>query len=179
MPPSPRANHRRMGWYCLAGALAVLVTAPPTHGGTPAAGTAILSIRADGGTIRVDLSAPALTLVGFTGSPGNAAQRQDLELAADNLKTGDAVLRFNPQAQCVLEAAKVDADPRERNGAADLGATYRFGCALPGSLTSVALGLFVGFPALLRIHVRYATALGKGAAVLTPANPTVTFVPLQ
>lgn len=179
MPPGPRANHRRTGWRCLAGALAALLTSSPTHGGTPAAGTATLSIRADGGTIHADLSAPALTLVGFTGSPGNAAQRQDLALAVHNLKTGDAVIRFNPQAQCVLETAKVDDDPKERGGAAELGASYRFGCALPGSLDSVALGLFVGFPALRRVHVRYATARGKGAAVLTPGNPVATFVPLQ
>ncbi|HYN76185.1 MAG TPA: DUF2796 domain-containing protein, partial [Lamprocystis sp. (in: g-proteobacteria)] len=108
-----------------------LCVQPLLGAATPAAGTASLTIRVLGGTVHVALSAPALTLVGFAGPPGDAAQREDLKLAAHNLKTGDAVVRFNPQAQCVLEAAKVDADPGVRNGTADLGASYRFGCALP------------------------------------------------
>ena len=156
-----------------------LVATPLECGVVPPTGTVNLSIRVDGGTVQVDLSAAALTLVGFNGAPASLAQRQDLELAQENLRKGDALVRFNPQAQCVLETAKVDADPRPRNDKADLGASYRFGCVLPGSLNSAALGVFAGFPAVERVHVHYATAQGQGAAVLTPGNPVVTFVPLQ
>lgn len=157
----------------------VLVVTTLAHAGSPPAGTANLSIRAEGGTVLVEFSAPALTMVGFTDAPENPTQREDLKLAAENLKKGDALVRFNPEALCSLEWTKVDADPRLRKGAALLGASYRFGCALPGSLRSAALGLFIGFPALERVHVQYATAEGRGAAVLTPGNPVVRFVPLQ
>jgi hypothetical protein len=163
---------------CLVLALA-LGTRDHAFAVTPQAGTAELSIRAEGGTVQVVWSAPALTLVGFAGAPGNPGQEDDLRLARENLKTGDGLVRFNAQARCVLEEAKTDGDPSLRQGQADLGATYRFGCSLPDALSSAALGFFVGFPALERVHVRYTTARGQGAATLTPRNPVVNFVPLQ
>jgi hypothetical protein len=156
-----------------------LLVSPLCQGGLPAAGTANLSIRIDGAAVLVDLSAAAQTLVGFTGSPGNAAQRADLRLAAENLGHADALIRLNQEARCVIETTKVDANPNGRDSVSDLGASYRFGCALPDSLRSAAVALFVGFPALARIHVRYETRLGSGEAVLTPANPVVNFIPLH
>ncbi len=86
-------------------------------------------------------------------------------------------MRFNPQAACALETARVDTDPRGK--AAGMGASYRFGCTFPGSLNSAALGVFLGFPALRRVHVNYSTPQGQGAALLTLGNPVVTFIPLQ
>lgn len=171
-----QARPRRL-LSCLSGILAL--TAVTLTQGAPDAGFAKVTIRTEGGTVRVELTAPALTLVGFAGDPGNTAQREDLTLAAENLQSGDALVRFNTQARCVLESAKVDADPRIRKGAADLGASYRFGCALPGELQSAAIGLFVGFPALRQVHVHYTTAQGQGAAIATPSNPIVNFIPLR
>ena len=150
-----------------------------SRGAVPPDGTANLSIRVEAGTVQVELSASALTLVGFTGAPADTAQRGDLKLAAENLRRGDALVRFNPQAGCGLETARVDAGPGGKANDAEMGASYRFGCTFPGSLNSAALGIFLGFPALRRIHVHYATPQGQGAAVLTPGNPVVTFVPLQ
>jgi hypothetical protein len=172
-----RAKPRRL-LSCLSGILA-LTAVTLTQGAAPDAGIAKVTIRTDGGTVRVELTAPALTLVGFAGDPGNAAQREDLTLAAENLQSGDALVRFNTQARCLLESAKVDADPRVRQGTADLGASYRFGCAMPGELHSAAIGLFVGFPALRQVHVHYTTAQGQGAAIATPSNPIVNFIPLH
>ncbi len=79
----------------------------------------------------------------------------------------------------MLEEAKVNANPRERHGEARMGASYRFNCSFPKSLNSAALGLFIGFSALKRVHVHYTTAHGEDAAVLTLGNPVMTFVPLQ
>ena len=169
--PAPRA--RRLVW--ILGLTARLLAA----GAVPPVGTADLSIHADAATVQVTLSAAAQTLVGFTGTPGDATQQEDLKVAAENLKHGEALVRFNPQASCLLEDAKVDADPREQRGEARMGANYRFNCVFPKSLKSAALGLFIGFPALQRVHVHYTTAEGQGAAVLTLGNPVVNFVPLQ
>lgn len=153
---------------------------PLTAGaGVPPVGTVDLSIRAEGRTVQVELSAAAPTLVGFSGPPVDADQKETLNIAQENLTHGEVLVRFNPQASCLLEEAKVDADPRERNGEADMGANYRFNCTFPQSFKSAALGLFVGFPAVQRAHVRYTTAQGQGAAELTPGNPVVNFVPLQ
>ena len=147
--------------------------------GVPAVGTVDLRIRADGKIVQVDLSAAAPTLVGFAGSPVDADQRETLIIAKENLTHGEVLVRFNPQASCLLEDAKVDADPQGHNGAADLGASYRFHCIFPQSFKSAALGLFVGFPAVQRVHVHYRTDQGQGAAELTPGNPVVNFIPLQ
>lgn len=147
--------------------------------GVPAVGTVDISIRAEDRTVQVELLAAAPTLVGFSGPPVDTDQKETLKIAKENLTHGEVLVRFNPQASCILEDAKVDADPRERNGAADMGASYRFHCTFPQSFKSAALGLFVGFPAVQRAHVRYTTAQGQGAAELTPGNPVVNFIPLQ
>lgn len=133
-----------------------------------------------GPTIEVKLIGPAASMVGFTRAPATAEERQTLELATENLKTGDALVRFNVQAGCHLEASKIDSDPSAKGeDPADLGATYDFHCDRPELLDSAALGLFMGFPVLARVHVHYTLPRAKGEAVLTPGTPVVSFVPLQ
>lgn len=160
-------------------ALALALTAPlATAFAAPPIGTAALDIRVQGQTVMVTLKAAAETLIGFSGPPADAAQREDLRLAAANLRHGDALIRFNTQASCQLEEARVDADPRKGRGAAGMGASYRFHCLFPQSLGSAVAGLFMGFNALARVEVHYVIPAGQGVAVLTRANPVVSFVPL-
>jgi hypothetical protein len=159
---------------CLGLALADLAFAE-----TPPAGTADLTIAAGPDGVRVEILAPAATMIGFEGKPGSQDQREALALAVENLKTGDGLVRFNTQAFCRLDDARVDGDPKAPKGhTADLGASYRFACDQPGALSSAAVALFLGFPALERVRVRYATPRGQGEALLTPRNPVVSFVPL-
>lgn len=151
-------------------------------GSAAAAGadTATLNIRGDGPRVQVDLRAPAAGLVGFEHSPRTAEERKTLDLAAQNLKTGDGLVRFSIQAGCRLEEARIDADPAPKGKeSGELGARYLFHCDRPDALISAALGLFMGFPALARAHVRYEMAGISGEAVLTPSNPAVTFIPLR
>jgi hypothetical protein len=135
--------------------------------------------------VTVDLRGPAAYLVGFERAPRDADERATLALAAENLKAGDGLVRFNPEAACRLEESRIDDDPTPTTTTAkdkqrgELGATWRFQCDLPDRLDSAAIGLFVGFPALARAHVRYALGSIRGEAVLTGAEPVVTFVPLH
>ncbi|WP_295456950.1 DUF2796 domain-containing protein [uncultured Thiodictyon sp.] len=170
-PPLPHVSR-------LAGALSLAIPAL-TLAAVPPLGTADLSIHVNGSTVKVELSAAAQTLVGFSGAPTDAASREVLKVAEENLKHGEALVRFNPLASCILDDAKVDADPREQKGEAGMGASYRFTCQFPQSFSSAALGIFTGFTALQRVHVRYTTANGQGAAILTRENPVVNFVPLK
>ena len=152
----------------------------PTWAATPPAGSADLSILAEPNGVRVELLAPAVTLIGFAGKPRTRDQRETLALAVENLKTGDGLVRFNTQAFCRLDDARVDGDPTAAKGkTADLGASYRFRCDHPDALASAALALFIGFPALEQVRVRYSTPLGQGEALLTPRNPVVSFIPLK
>jgi hypothetical protein len=163
----------------LAGALAVGVGAP-LWGATPPLGTAELTIAAESDAVLVRLVAPAASLIGFAGKPRTADQRETLALAVQNLKTGDGLFRFNTQAFCRLEDARVDGDPKPAKGqAADLGASYRFVCDRPDAVSSVAVALFLGFPALEQVLVHYTMVRGRGEAVLTPRNPVVSLIPLR
>jgi hypothetical protein len=146
--------------------------------------TATLSVTGDGSAVTVDLRGPAAYLVGFERAPRDANERATLALAAENLKAGDGLVRFNPEAACRLQETRIDADPApngqvgKEHKRGELGASWRFRCDFPGRLDSAATGLFVGFPALARAHVRYALGAIRGEAVLTAADPVVTFVPL-
>lgn len=142
--------------------------------------TATLNITSDGPQIRVDLRGPAVALIGFEHAPRTAEQRETLALAVHNLRAGDGLIRFNAQAGCRLEETGIDEDPAP-NGESpgELGARYRFHCGGAQAPASAALGLFMGFPALVRAHVRYEVAGAAGEAILTPGNPVVTFVPFR
>ncbi|TCT23912.1 ZrgA family zinc uptake protein [Thiobaca trueperi] len=158
----------------LAGVATAGDTKPPKHG-APVPGVAHLSVIAEGAEVRVDLASPAATLVGFARSPKTDAERETLNLAKANLNAGDAMIRFNTQAGCRPVEASVKADFGKP---AEIRASYRFSCDQPDRLDSAALGLFMGFPALRRVLVRYTTKDGQGGAELTPVNAVVTFVPL-
>jgi hypothetical protein len=144
-------------------------------------GTADLSIRGDGEKVAVELSAPAITLLGFDHSPRGAEERATLELAKENLQTGDALIRFNTRAGCRLASATVNAQlaPSHSGRQPSMSASYRFECDQPEQLESAAVGLFVGFPALERVLVRYALPQRKGGTVLTRARLVVSFVPMD
>jgi len=171
------SGHTRAHFGFLAAALTLCA-----HSGLAAVGedTARLKFSSEGTEVRVELRAPAAGLVGFARRPRTAEERATLGLAVQNLKTGDGLVRFNSQAGCRLEEADVDSDPTPKGKAqGDLGASYVFQCDQPKLLSSAALGLFMGFPALVRAHVRYEVAGAAGEAVLTPANPVVSFIPLR
>lgn len=148
-------------------------------------GVGQLDIAIDGSEVKIALSAPAVTLVGFEHAPQSDMESETLRLARENLKSGDAMIRFNTNAACRLIKARVDSDLPEATPAedpaaqahADITAYYRFECLQPQALDSAALGLFTGFPALQRVLVRYEMPEGRGAAELTRGNPLVSFIP--
>lgn len=158
---------------------------PEGNGGRSASdpGVAALTVAAEGSELLVAFVGPATTLLGFDHQPGTGAQREAFRLARENLKTGDGLIRFNTSAGCRLTGAEVDmgvdrAD-RRPGDQGELSASYRFVCDRIGQLRSAAVGLFVGFPALQRVFVRYDLPDAEGAAELTANLPVVSFVPLQ
>ncbi|AFL75139.1 ZrgA family zinc uptake protein [Thiocystis violascens] len=164
---------------------------PPRQPTAHVQGTARIAMNADGPDVLVELSAPAVTLVGFEHAPATADERETLRLARENLKAGDGMIRFNTNADCRLIESRVDAQLSDRRrtstrgqdpGTAEpahLTARYRFRCDRPDRLDSAALGLFMGFPVLQRVLVHYVTNDGQGEAELTPVNPIMSFVPLS
>jgi hypothetical protein len=148
----------------------------------PESGRADLVISGEGGSVEVALAVRAASLVGFEGSPASDAQRRALAVTRGNLKTGDALVRFSTRAACRLSHAEVDMDTgRESDDRAArlFSASYRFDCDRPELLDSAALGLFVAFPALQRVFVRYDLDGIRGEAELNRSRPVVSFVPLR
>lgn len=142
-------------------------------------GTAVVRIIGDGGELQVELLAPAISLLGFEHDPRTSDERKTLRLAEENLRAGEALVRFSTRAACRLEHAEVD---RGSGGKADrpreLSARYRFACDQPGLLDSAAVGLFVAFPLLERLFLRYEVAGVRGVAELNRGRPVASFVPL-
>jgi hypothetical protein len=141
-----------------------------------------LVIIGDGREVRVELRALVASLAGFEGRPSDEAEREALHLTRENLETGDGLVRFGARAACLLGAAEVDmgSDARREHasGAEVLSARYRFECGRPELLESAAVGLFVAFPALQRVFVRYRLGEIRGEAQLNSTRPVVSFVPL-
>ena len=162
-----------------------------THGRPHMHGVGHLDLAVVGSDVEVELFAPGATLVGFERAPQTDSEEETLRLARENLRAGDAMIRFSTHAGCRLASVRVEADlpepapaPPSAAGSApteaihaDIAAYYRFACNQPQALDSAALGLFSGFPALQRVLVHYAMPEGRGAAELTRANPVVSFVP--
>ncbi len=158
----------------------------PRQSGAHVHGIAHLTIAIEGTRVLAELSSPAATLIGFERPPRTEEERETFAMAKENLMAGDAMIRLNTAAGCRLESADVEAewaeaghghDPDGDDGHADFEVSYRFDCDRPAEISSAALGLFAGFPALERVLVQYVIESGQGGAELTPGQPVVSFVP--
>jgi hypothetical protein len=148
----------------------------------PRPGRVDMAITGEGGDVQVRLAALLASLVGFEGPPSTAGEREALRLTRENLKTGDGLVRFSTRAACRLTSVEVDMTPPGEGSdpahARTVSASYRFACDQPALLESAAVGLFVGFPALERVFVRYRLDGIRGDAELNRGRLAVTFVPL-
>ncbi len=139
-------------------------------------GIASLVLATTDSELEAVLSAPAISLIGFESNPKTPSERNRFQLARQNLRKGDALLRFNTDAACSLMASKV------RMGSPGKGrifsAHYRFTCAEAAHLTSVAMGLFLAFPRLQHLFVRYEIAGLRGEAEANWSQPLISFIPL-
>ncbi|MCP5143001.1 MAG: DUF2796 domain-containing protein [Chromatiales bacterium] len=75
--------------------------------GTHVHGVAALNIALEGDEVHVELDSPAANIVGFEHAPSSEADHAALDQAVARLKDGDALFRFNAEAGCKMEMAKV------------------------------------------------------------------------
>ncbi len=139
-------------------------------------GIASLVLATQDSELEAVLSAPAISLIGFESPPETASERERFQLARESLQQGEALLRFNTEAACRLRIAEVQTGSPSRGRI--LSARYRFSCAAPERLRSVAVSVFLAFPRLQRLFVRYAITGLRGEAEARWANPLITFIPL-
>ena len=168
-------------------------------------GIAELNLALEGREVHVELDSPAANIVGFEHAPSSETDHAALDKAVAALKDGDRLYRFNDEAGCRLEGARVasaliegeheghgdqhsdkhaheekgvdEHDEYEQEGEvhSDIEAAYHFECAEPGKLKQFAVKLFEAFPSTEELNVQYVIEDRQGGAELTASNPIVKF----
>ncbi len=70
-------------------------------------GIAELNVALEGREVHVELDSPAANIVGFEHAPSSETDHAALDKAVATLKDGDRLFRFNDEAGCRLEDARV------------------------------------------------------------------------
>jgi hypothetical protein len=175
-------------------AIALAGEAEHREHGTHEHGVAQLNVALDGNELWIELSSPAMNIVGFEYTPGNAEQRAAVHEAAETLNDGARVFGTSPAAGCQLAEAKVTTDIEQAEGvhpeaAAEHGeedepsgaihsefqASYRFECAAPEALERLEVHLFDLFPGTEEVEAQVIGGAGQTAAELTAAAPNLAF----
>jgi hypothetical protein len=165
---------------CLSiGSAAIAQGRPHVHG------VAELDIVIEPGKITLLLEAPLDSLVGFERAPRSVAETRRAETAVAALKAADALFRFTPVAGCAvasvqlrspaLKLGSTDAGD-EREGHADLEATYVFNCGDVAKAADVDVGLFDAFIRMQRLKVEVAGANGQFKRDLKRTSKRVSLV---
>ena len=152
------------------------------HQGVHVHGSGTLNLALDGHQLYIELSSPAVNLVGFEHRPLSPADHAAVDRAVALLEQGGRLFRLNDEAGCRLQHAEIltawPDDAHEQHapqGHADLDATYRFECADPARLQRLAVELFTTFPGTTALQLQYIIGGRQGGASLTPSAHVVTF----
>jgi hypothetical protein len=70
-------------------------------------GIAALNLALEGNEVQIGLDSPAANIVGFEHDPSSEADHAALDEAVATLKEGDRLFKFNDDAGCRMETAKV------------------------------------------------------------------------
>jgi hypothetical protein len=156
-------------------------------------GVAELNVALDGDVLWLELSSPAMNIVGFEHAPSSPEQKAAVDTATETLKDGARLFVTSSEAGCELTEAKVTTDVEHPEGdhddAAEHGeagehegevhsefqASYRFECAAPDALRQIEVRLFDLFPGTEEIEAQVISGSGQTAAELTAAAPNLSF----
>ncbi len=157
-------------------------------------GIAALNLALEGSEVHVELDSPAANIVGFEHAPSSEADHAALDKAVATLKDGDRLFRFNEDAGCRMEEARVaselldeeheghtkeghEDEQHEHEGEthSEIEAGYHFECDEPGKLTQLTVELFDAFPGTEKLKVQYVIESKQGAAELTATDHVVQF----
>jgi zinc transport system substrate-binding protein len=150
-------------------------------------GVAMLNVALDSDELLIELTSPAMNLVGFEHAPRDAAQRDAVAEARRALAEPERLIRINPEADCTLAESHAMLELGEHAGDAhdptqsdipshatevhaDGHGEYHWRCAHPGRLAHIELPLFDVFPGTERIEVQLITPTDQSASELTSDN---------
>ena len=142
-------------------------------------GGGLLNVALEKNTLMVELSLPAMNVVGFEHPATNQTEENQLEQAETLLKDGVGLLGPSPAAQCELVSVTVESklldhehghDGMEKDHAdeqghdhadeahADFDVSYEFDCKQVGKLKQLSLSLFKHFPGTQHLETQLITA---------------------
>ncbi|MDO9315795.1 MAG: DUF2796 domain-containing protein [Burkholderiaceae bacterium] len=133
-------------------------------------GVAQLDIAIETGKITLQLETPLDSLLGFERAPRGVAETRRVETAVAALKAAGVLFRFTPTAGCAVASVDLSSaalklgspgPAEQREGHADLDATYVFNCTDVARATEVDVGLFDAFIRMQSLKVEVATAKGQ------------------
>ena len=132
------------------------------------------------GANRIVLELPLESAVGFERAPKTDKEKAALADAAKLLNDANAVFVPTPAAQCTVESSQVsiphtDGAAADKDGHADVDATYVFRCANPAALKGVETTLFKHFKRLYRLEARRVGPTGQGSMRLSAKQPTLSW----
>jgi hypothetical protein len=151
-------------------------------------GVAQLNVVQEGRTLALELTTPAMNIVGFEHPPRTPEQKHAVEEAMATLEKAGELFMLPAEARCEVVRADVETDlnsghdHKPDHGAhghghahhdeggdhAEFHAHYEFLCKAPRALRYIDVRVFSLFPATERLDVQLITSRGQTAAVLTP-----------
>ncbi len=153
---------------------------PHREHGTHVHGIAQLNVAIDADSLLVELTSPAMNLVGFEHPPHNAQERAAITAAREQLEDGAALFVPNAEAECVQISSQVTLDLGEHeeheheagheddhDHHADGHGEWAFTCANPVSLNQLDVRVFEVFPGTESLRVQLITSAGQRGAELT------------
>jgi hypothetical protein len=163
-----------------------------TEGHAHEHGAGQLDLALQGVELVIELTLPALDVVGFEHPAASKADHDAVHRGIDKLSEGGRLFAFPKAAGCRIARTEVDPGDMEGHGLdrnekhdhakddhddehADFQAHYRARCEHPEELNGIELTLFRAFPTARAIRARWITGKGQGAATLTPDRPKLTF----
>lgn len=152
----------------LAAVAAVSVAASAATAQPHAHGNATLDVAVDARAVSIRLSTPLDNLVGFERPPRDDQERKLADAAVARLRAGETLFRIDPAAGCRLGRVELESAALrlgasaadDRQGHADLDATYVFSCAAAGRAKFIEVELFE-FKRLHRLDVQLAAPSGQ------------------
>jgi hypothetical protein len=145
-------------------------------------GSGQLNVAIEDNTLSIELSLPAINVVGFEHPAVDESERKQIMQADRLLRDGAGLFMPNPAAQCTLIAAQVESvllDHAENTAAsaahdteehADFDVAYEFSCAEPSQLQTLNISLFKDFTGLRHLRAQLITPDGQTGTELNDEN---------
>ncbi|MFT6791033.1 MAG: hypothetical protein ACJA04_000233 [Cellvibrionaceae bacterium] len=162
-------------------------------------GLSELTIAAEGNFFEIQLTSPAMNLVGFEHRASTSKDIATVENAALTLRQHDALFLLSgtdcEHVNTSIDLSKLidtddhahahqsesNEDEHKHEGHAqneshsEVVANYKYRCKHVAPLSSITVSLFESFPGIQKIHAMWVKQTQQGAATLTPNNRIVVF----